>query len=122
MENASKALIMAGGVLIGILIISIGVYIFSSYAKYSSNAYDQMETAQIEQFNNQFLKYYDITTQTKIQNGTGSVIKSYIDPETEEEYSKPTPILCTAHDVVSLANLAKQNNQNFQLENETRIY
>ena len=31
MENASKALIMAGGMLIGIIILSIGVYLFSVF-------------------------------------------------------------------------------------------
>lgn len=29
MENASQALIIAGGVLIGVLILSLGVYLFS---------------------------------------------------------------------------------------------
>lgn len=31
MENASKALIMAGGVLIGILILSLAVYLFIDF-------------------------------------------------------------------------------------------
>ena len=33
MENASKALIMAGGVLIGVLIISLAVYLFVSFGQ-----------------------------------------------------------------------------------------
>ena len=36
MENASKALIMAGGVLIGVLIISLAVYLFVSFGQTSA--------------------------------------------------------------------------------------
>ena len=120
MENASKALIMAGGVLLGVIIISLGVYLFSSYAKYSSNAYDRMEAAQIEQFNAKFLKYYDTISSNVVANGTGSVITKYIDAN-GTEYTKETPVLCTAHDVISLANLAKQNNKNLDIEEDSRL-
>ena len=120
MENASKALIMAGGVLLGVIIISLGVYLFSSYAKYSSNAYNKMEAAQIEQFNAQFLKYYDTIYNNVTANGIGSVTTKYVDAN-GIEYTKATPVLCTAHDVISLANLAKQNNKNLDIEEEMRI-
>ena len=108
MENASKALIMAAGVIVGVLIISIGVYLFSTYAEYSSDAYETMEAAQIDQFNSQFLKYY------------GNTLTKYTDAN-KNEYRKETPILCTAHDIVSLATLAAQNNKQFDLENEPRL-
>ena len=38
MENASKALLMAASVLVGVMILSLGVYLFSTYAEYSSDA------------------------------------------------------------------------------------
>ena len=56
MENASKALIMAAEILIGVMIISIGVYLFSTMGEYSADTTAQMQEAQINQFNNQFLK------------------------------------------------------------------
>jgi len=90
MENASKALIMAATVLLGVMILTIGVYLFWTYAEYTSDAYAQMEANQIAQFNSQFLKYY------------GS--------RKNEKTNKVEPILCTVHDIISLANLAKQNN------------
>ena len=37
MENASKALIMAAEVLIGVMIISIGVYLFNVFGQYSAD-------------------------------------------------------------------------------------
>ena len=57
MENASKALLMAGGVLLGILILSLGVYLFTSFGGTSSRIHDNIEENQIAQFNSQFTKY-----------------------------------------------------------------
>lgn len=94
MEDASKALILAASVLLGLMIISLGIYIFSMYGDYTSSAYKQMEAAQINQFNAQFLKYY----------GT----------RFNETTNKEEPITCTMHDIISLANLAK--NYNYQME------
>lgn len=90
MENASKALIMAAEILIGIMIISIGVYLFGTMGEYSADTTAELEERQISQFNNQFLKYYG--TQT-LDNG-----------ETE-------PIKCTIHDIIGLANLARKTNE-----------
>ena len=39
MENASKALIMAAGVLLGVMIISFAVYLFSTFGSYSNDVY-----------------------------------------------------------------------------------
>lgn len=94
MENASKALLMAASVLLGVMLISIGAYLFSVYGDYTSSMYDRIESAQIDQFNIQFLKYYG-ERQAAAGSGTEKV-------------------LCTAHDIASLANLARKNN----LENE----
>lgn len=89
MENASKALIMATEILVGIMILGIGVYLFNMFATYSSDKYEKIESAQISEFNMQFLKFYG-------------------------EDNKGKPIECTIHNIVSLANLAQKNN----IENE----
>lgn len=100
MENASKALIIAAEVLLGVMILSLAVYLFSIFGNYSSETQQRIEETQISQFNNQFLKYYG-----KINNQT---------------------IKCTAHDVISLSNLAKQNNEQYELNlsnyNENSYY
>lgn len=57
MENASKALLMAAGVLIGILILSLAVYLFVSFGSSSAEIHKQQEEQQIGQFNSQFLSY-----------------------------------------------------------------
>ncbi len=85
MENVARALTMAAGVLIGIMIISIAVYLFTSLGNTSSEIYSKVEQTKIDKFNSQFLKYYRLDT-------------------------------CTAHDIVSIANLAKNSNKYYELE------
>lgn len=106
MENASRALIIAGAVLIAVLILSIGVYLFYTYAQYSSNVYEKIESSQASQFNSQFLKYYGMTYYT-ITDASG------------KEKVIQERIKCTVHDVITLANLAQQNNQYYQVQDLT---
>ncbi len=80
MENASKALLMAAGVLIGLMIISLAVFLFSNFGGTSAKIYEQVRENQIKQFNSQFTAYVDNTN-------------------------------VTIYDVVSMANLATQNNK-----------
>ena len=84
MENASKALIMAGSILISVMIISLGVYVFKMFGDYASNIENKREEQQIAEFNAQFLKY-----------------------ENMDQIS--------AHDIVSVINLAKENNEKYGL-------
>lgn len=70
MENASKALIMAAGVLIGILVLSLGVYLFASFGNTSVQIQAENEANELNKFNSQFTVYqgrkdltiYDILT------------------------------------------------------------
>lgn len=57
MENASKALIMAGGILIGIIIMTIGVYLFASFGGVSKNIQERVDRRVLAEFNNNFQKY-----------------------------------------------------------------
>ena len=59
MENASKALLMAGGVLIAIIIISLLVKTYSSIGAFQRQKVSAEEVARIEEFNKQFTKYKD---------------------------------------------------------------
>ena len=55
MENASKALIIAGAILLSILIIALGIFIFNA-AKGAVNT-DSLDATEIETFNQQFTMY-----------------------------------------------------------------
>lgn len=70
MENASKALLMAAGVLIGVLIISLAVYLFIDFGTTSAEVNQQNVNQQLVQFNSKFTSYegredlsiYDVIT------------------------------------------------------------
>lgn len=96
MENASKALIMAASILLGLMIISLGVALFNIFSKYSENAQKDLAERQIGSFNEEFLKHV-----------------SYTSTDMTPQELEDKRIILTAHDVVSIANLAKQNNINY---------
>ena len=57
MENASKALLMAGGVLISLIIVSALVLMFNSLSSYRNSDIQDSKEAQILEFNNQYSSY-----------------------------------------------------------------
>lgn len=67
MENASKALIIAGGILIAIFIISLGVYLMNSTSILSSSYSEKLSQDELNKFNNKFLIYAkDLTPQQMV--------------------------------------------------------
>lgn len=62
MENATKALLMAAGVLIGILILSLAVYLFVDFGGTAAQIQDQTAQQQLVEYNTQFTKYSDDVT------------------------------------------------------------
>ncbi len=90
MENASKALIMAGTMLIGILLVALMVYFFSSAAGVRRAYSRQVNNTRMEEFNTDFTKYAITETQYE-QSGK----KTYV----------------TMHDIITLANNADEFNK-----------
>lgn len=67
MENASKALIIAGAILLSILIIAIGMYIYSSAQSQVNNSLTTMDTSEIEGFNSTFTAYEGVQTGSNVK-------------------------------------------------------
>lgn len=57
MENASKALIIAGAILISILLISVGIMVMNSTDEVTGGMQQQMDSTAIQTFNSQFSNY-----------------------------------------------------------------
>ncbi len=57
MENSSKALIMAGEILIAIIILSILAAVIVSFGRYSSDMHEKIADQETYQFNSNFLDY-----------------------------------------------------------------
>lgn len=74
MENASKALIIAGAILLSILIIAIGMFIYTSSQSTINDSLTQMNTQEIEAFNSQFTIYGGAQTGAKLKSMVGTCI------------------------------------------------
>lgn len=59
MENASRALLIAAGVLISVLILSLAAYLYSTFNASAKDSIKQMEQTKTTSFNGQFLAYQD---------------------------------------------------------------
>ena len=94
MENASKALIMAATVLLGVMIISVGVTLYKTFSSFSAETAKQMQDKQTAEWNNNYLKYYGSQT--------------YYDSSKNKDVTEP--IRVTAHDIITIINNARQNN------------
>ena len=57
MENASKALIMAGGILIALMILGALMLMFGNLSSYQKQNDETKKDSQIAEFNNQFVPY-----------------------------------------------------------------
>ena len=57
MENASKALLMAAGVLIALVIVGAFMLMMSSLTDYQEKSYQSKADAQTTEFNNQYTGY-----------------------------------------------------------------
>ena len=104
MEDASKALLISAGVLIGILILSLGVYLYYSLGTYITVNQETMNKNELNQFNTQFIKYINY------EESTGTIEVSKIEFD------------LTIHDVVTVANLAYENNRKYNMTSLTENY
>lgn len=136
MDNASRALIMAATVLLGVLLITMFVYIFSEGSKVSQNYDIQQQANQLELYNSKFEYYnrkknnimdiisvcnlaFDVNDSTKSSDGTydnTNAIKITVDigtahfeiPDKESKGLRRNQILYN-NIIISIYDLASKN-------------
>ena len=74
MENASKALLIAGAILLCILIIAIGMFIYNSASSTITDSLTSLSTQEVEAFNNQFSSYEGTQTGSNLKALMGRLI------------------------------------------------
>ena len=57
MENASKALLMAGGILISMLVITVAIILINTYSQLGVTYQDKMVEIEIQKLNSNFTKF-----------------------------------------------------------------
>ena len=61
MENASKALIMAGGILLAMLVLTIGVFLIGNIGKAAEGYVTKMNATELHKYNSNFEVFIDRT-------------------------------------------------------------
>ena len=79
MENASKALIIAGAILLAILIISLGILIYNQAAGIANG--NAMSEVEITQFNTQFTQYEGRQSGTTVRSLLQKVISNNLNAD-----------------------------------------
>lgn len=74
MENATKALMIAGAVLLAIMIIGVGMMIFQNAQGTIGGAASKMKQQEIDLFNNQFTNYEGLQSGSNVKALIGSII------------------------------------------------
>ena len=86
MENASKALVIAAEILIGILLLTLMVFMFRAMGTFSKTVDENIETKNVFEFNVNFEKYrgkIDITVQDIVS--MGNLAKQYNEQIEQEQ-------------------------------------
>ena len=83
MENASKALIIAGAILLAILIISLGILIYNQAAGIANG--NSMSEVEITQFNTQFTQYEGKQSGTTVRSLLQKVISNNLNADDESK-------------------------------------
>lgn len=97
MENASKALIIAGAILLSILIIAIGIYVYNQANSTITSSMSSMNTQEREAFNNQFTSYQGIQTGSQVK-ALLTRVASNLNTYKDQAEKVPTVILYTKND------------------------
>ena len=141
MENASKALLLAGGILIGLIVMSIGVYLFTSFSSNTTNYDQHMQETDIKKFNVNFTKFEgrdDITIQEIVtlinfakqyeqENGVHIEISIGVIPDIINHLNSSVATDSEDKEIkliqdYSNENFKCDNNQDIKYDNEGKIY
>ncbi len=105
MENASKALLIAGAILLCILIIAIGMFIYNSASSTITDSLTSISTQEVEAFNNQFISYEGVQTGSNIRALMGRLIAN-ADTYADEPTKVPAFTLIDASDAAKYEGIA----------------
>lgn len=95
MENASKALIIAGAILISILLISVGIIIMNAINDPVQQGASAAESQAVEMFNSKFTGYAGVQTGNTVK----SLITAINSTAADEHYFGPAPMTIGSVDI-----------------------
>lgn len=106
MENASKALIIAGAILISILLISVGILVMQSTSGIQDQMGQQMDATEVQSFNAQFSNY---TGNGRSASQVKSLYERVIASNAKNSYQVTMTINGEAVNATAIANLSTRD-------------
>ncbi len=106
MENASKALIIAGAILISILLISVGILVMQSASGVQDQMGHQMDATELQSFNAQFSSY---SGTNKNAANVKSLYERVITSNAKNNYTVTMTINGAEVNATSIANLSSKD-------------
>ena len=100
MENASKALIIAGAIIISIILISVGVFVVQKTKGFINT--DAMSELEIQQFNQRFIQYEgDRVRGATVNQMVNAVIANNVSQDDPDRQIKITGAVTLAEDATA---------------------
>ncbi len=112
MENASKALIIAGAILLAILLISLGIMIFAQAQDTVNNS--GMNEAATTSFNNKFLKYEGTRKGSEVKALVNEAIAANAD-DNNSSNSISVKVLYNSKDLTSEGSSAISTSETYEV-------
>ena len=129
MENATKALYISAGVLIGIMILSLAIMLYSSLQSYIEGYKSQIDFNELSAFNNKYQRYIDTSNNLTIQDIVTVAGMAYennssynIDPNEWNDISENSLLVGVFLDGVRIDQTIKDEMQNLLVENTESKY
>lgn len=126
MENATKALIITGTVLISVLVLSVGVYLFKNYSEFAYRNEQKQEKQALIQYNTKFEKFIDKTMNIQDVVTIANLANDYNNRELDNKISVSflgSDILKNINTNENWAKLLENNkDKNYKIKNDKFEY
>ena len=113
MENASKALIIAGAILISIILISIGILVVNAAGDVTDRASTTMDAQAVQVFNQQFSNYED-------EEQRGSNVRTLLNIVSSSNSKNPDDLISVKYGTTEGSEAAKIDSIRQQINNSRR--
>ena len=118
MENASKALLIAGSILIVILLIAVGVRVFNSTTGTKDTVDETMTSTEVVTFNNKFMPYVgNNKTKAEVMSLMNAIIANNVTYNTKIKVEYKIKVNGQVHQLINTPPLETANDLKNLLEN-----
>ena len=105
MDNASKALIMAGGILIAVLVISVSIYVITTARGVAKISNEKLEANAVQSFNRFYVAYGNGSGDEITPIDAINIYRKAVDDKERESAFKPIEVIDVPDAIKEVSNL-----------------